>query len=139
MYSVQSMSPDVFSEIACEAAALSSFGVSRSRHLDRIDFALIAMKDEKPAGYVTCLEMDADTIYWQIGGAFADAKKTGVVVPCYLAMIDWCLDRYHRITTRIENTNQAMLRLAMKVGFLIVGTWNFKGTIYLELLLEKGS
>lgn len=138
MYTVERIDSDKWLTDS-ETAHKLAFGAYRSRELDRIDFALITMKDSRPAGYVTCLEMDSETVYWQIGGAFPDAKNTGVVVPCYLAMIDWCLDRYQRITTRIENTNTAMLRLAMKVGFLIVGTWNFKGSIYLELLLEKGA
>ncbi len=137
-YSVERLESDKWIQDS-ELAHRLSFDAHRSKDLERIDFALVTMKDSKPHGYVTCIEMDSETVYWQIGGAFPNAKGTGAVVPCYIAMVDWCLERYRRITTRIENTNVAMLRLAMKVGFLIVGTWNFKGKIYLELLLEGES
>ncbi len=121
------------------AAHASAFGTSRPDSLERFDYALVSMKGDKPTGYVTCIEMDSETLYWQIGGAFSSAQKSTVVVPCYKAMIDWCADKYQRITTRIENDNISMLHLAQKMGFRVVGTWNFKNKIYLELLLEKGT
>jgi len=121
------------------AASLSAFGGSRSADLDRAQFAIVSFRNEKPTGYVTCIEMDSETVYWQVGGAFDGVKRTLDVVPSYLKMIDWALERYKRITTRIENTNIEMLHLAMKMGFRIVGTWNFKNQIYLELLNERES
>lgn len=137
MYSVERLSREEWVNGRSMRAHALSFGEYRSSALERIDFALIVSAREVPRGYVQCIEMDSETVYWQIGGAFAGEHGSHVIVPCYLAMIDWCLERYKRITTRIENTNIRMLHLAMKVGFLVVGTWNFQGKIYLELLNEK--
>ena len=123
-------------EACAEKAHSLVFGEERSLLLNRIDFALIVKSNEKPIGYLTAREMDALTIYWQYGGALPGSTASEIV-PCYLAFVDWCLERYLRITTRIENTNVKMLHMAMKMGFLIVGTWNFQNKIYLELLNER--
>lgn len=122
-------------EIA-DIAMSSAFGESRPHHIDRSNFALVCFKDDVATGFVTCIEMDSETIYWQFGGAFGETQNTRSVVPCYIALIDWCAEKYLRITTRIENDNVRMLHLAMKMGFRVVGTWNFKNKIYLELLNE---
>jgi hypothetical protein len=51
-------------------AHMISFGVIRDPSLDRISFALIAVDNQgEVSGYVTCVEMDSETLYWQHGGA----------------------------------------------------------------------
>lgn len=113
------------------------FNEVRPRELEKCDFAFVIYKDEKPTSFITCIELDGETLYWQFGGAFDEVKKTIHVALSYKAAIQHAKDMgYKRITTRIENTNFEMLRLAMKYGFLIVGTWNFKGHVFLELLNE---
>ena len=52
------------------------------------------------------------------------------------AFVEWCKPRYKRITTLIENKNTVMLKMAMKVGFRVIGVRNFQGSILLEHLLE---
>lgn len=114
-----------------------AFSDKRLESIERCDYALAVLRDEKLCAFVTCIEMDGETLYWQFGGAFDEIKKTISVIESYQAAIDKSRDLgFKRITTRIENTNIAMLKLAMKCGFLIVGTWNFKNTVYLELLNE---
>ena len=103
---------------------------------DRIDFALLVVDDEKPCGYVTVREHDPETVYWQFGGAFPGTKDTAKTFRGYQLTVDYTRERYKRITTRIENTNIPMLKMAMKVGFRIIGTRTFKGSILVELLLE---
>lgn len=112
-----------------------SFGQNRDISLERIDFALIAV-NENPVGFVTCIEMDAETIYWQFGGAFDEIKRSLMVLTYYVSFINYCKERYKRITTRVENTNISMIRMALACGFLIQGTWNNRNKIYLELCLE---
>ncbi|CAK0758162.1 hypothetical protein CCP2SC5_2480002 [Azospirillaceae bacterium] len=120
-----------------EAAHAAAFGEIRPRGIETADFALVCFADDNMAGYVQCIEMDKETVYWQMGGAFTESKGNFRVVPCYMDMVTWCLERYKRITTRIENENISMLHLAMKMGFRVCGTWNFGGRIYLELLNER--
>lgn len=120
-----------------EKAHYLTFGDFRARELERFDFTLLGFKDETLIGYFNCKEMDAETLYIQTGGALPEAKGTVNVVPGCIAGVDWMLERYKRVTGRIENTNRPMLKIALMMGFLVCGTWNFNGKIYLELLKEK--
>lgn len=120
-------------------AYINVFGCHRDPEIEKIDFALICLNEKQDyLGFITCKEMDAESVYWQFGGAFEETKNTIRVLPAYRMFIEWCSGKYKRITTRIENTNLAMIKLALKCGFLINGTWNFKNKIYLELCLEFG-
>lgn len=104
---------------------------------ERIDFALMGVNEEgKPCGYVTCVERDADTLYWQFGGTFPGTKSTSVSYQVYRVFLDWCKQHYKRVTFLVENNNLPMLKMAMMGGFKIVGLRNFKGSILLEHLLE---
>lgn len=105
--------------------------------IERIDFALLVINKEieSPVGYITCKEFDAHTIYWQHGGAFPGT--IGIpVYKSYQACIVWAKNKYKRIFTLIENTNKRMLKMAMKVGFDIIGVKNIGGSIMLEHLIE---
>lgn len=119
-----------------EHAHMAVFKREKPAHFDRIDFALVSMMDDKIMGYVTCREHDHETLYWQFGGAFQDAKNSMRVLPCYLEMVNSCKADYKRISTLIENTNIPMLRLAMKAGFRIMGVRAYQNSILLEHLLE---
>jgi hypothetical protein len=137
-YSVREIDPKSWASLYSEISHFSSFGEIMPSGQERIDFALVVCESEKPKGFVTCKELDSETLYWQYGGAFSESKKTFSVAPCYQELIAWSLARYQRITTRIENINHAMLKMALKCGFQIVGLTNFKNKIYLELLTERG-
>ncbi len=118
---------------------LASFSGERSKEIEVCDFVLIAKDiDQNAVGFITCHDMDSETVYWQLGGALPNVKNTVRVMSHYIHFITWCLGKYKRITTRIENTNLPMLKMALKCGFLIQGTWNFKNKIYLELCYEQG-
>lgn len=118
-------------------AFVAVFGERRPWELDRANFALLVVDDNNaPSGYVSCVEMDAETIYWQHGGALPNYRSTLYALQGYRKLIEWCRADYKRITTRIENTNLAMLKMALKVGFLIQGTYIHKGQVFLELCLE---
>ena len=120
-----------------ENAHLVCFNESRDALLDRIDFALIYNVDGVANAYCTIRELDAESIYWQYGGAFPGTKGTSKSFTAYQSFADWSLSRYKRISTYIENGNIVMLKMAMKVGFRIIGTRTFKGTVLVEMLLEK--
>lgn len=119
-------------------AHLVVFNEIKPPELDRIDFALITRResDVTPMGYMTCREFDAQTLYWQFGGAFPGTRESSLTFLAYRSFVDFCAKRYARVTTLIENDNFVMLKMAMKVGFKIVGIRVFRGHILLEHLLE---
>ncbi len=123
-------------ELYSENAHKIAFQERKPASNDRIDFALMAIKEGTPMGYMTCRELEADTLYWQFGGAFPGTKGTTWSWWAYLAFVDWCREKYKRVTTIIENTNLPMLKMAMKVGFRINGTRFYAGSILVELVLE---
>jgi len=119
-------------------AHLICFNEIRDPQMDRIDFALLSDRDGEPLNYCTVRELDSESIYWQYGGAFPNTKGTVQSFYSYKRYASWCFEnQYERITTYIENTNLPMLKIALKVGFLVIGTRTFKGHIMLELLLER--
>jgi RimJ/RimL family protein N-acetyltransferase len=119
-----------------EAAHLAVFSEARPSALNRIDFALVVGRDATPLGYVTCRELDAESLYWQFGGAFPPASKSPVVLPCYRLFVEWCTGKYKRVTTLVASSNVTYLKLAMKIGFRIIGCRTVSGEVYVELLLN---
>ena len=121
-----------------EQAHLICFNEIRPEKMNRIDFALTTVLDSVPQTYMTCREIDEETIYLQYGGAFPSAKGTTKSFTGYVEMLLELSQSYKRATTLIENKNTAMIRFAMKVGFEIIGIRTFDGKIYLEHLLNFG-
>jgi hypothetical protein len=119
-----------------EKAHLIAFSETKPSEWDRIDFALLVRRGEQAMGYVTCREHDHETLYWQYGGAFPGTKESSLTFAGYKAFVSWSQKKYKRITTLIENNNVVMLKMAMKVGFRIVGVRLFRGHVLLEHLLE---
>ena len=119
-------------QLVSEDVHMTVFGELRSQEMNRIDFALVVWH-EIPLGYVTCREFDCETIYMGYGGCLK--RNTLQNVRGYQMVLNE-LSFYKRAVTLVENTNIAMLRLAMSQGFLITGIRNHKNTILLELTLE---
>lgn len=119
-----------------EKAHLICFKEKMSCDWDRIDFALVVRSNDQLMGYVTCREHDHESIYWAYGGAFPGTRESSLTYAGYREFVSWCKKSYKRITTLIANDNLVMLKMAMKVGFKIVGVRVFKNIIYLEHLLE---
>lgn len=94
--------------------------------------------DNDLGGYFTCLEMDAETLYIQYGGAMPHFMKTRHVMFGYSKMINWVVERYKYCWTRIEAENEPMLKMAYKMGFKINGNWFHNNKIYLELINNFG-
>ncbi len=119
-----------------ENAHLTVFEGKRPAHLDRIDYALLAKNKSDLFGYVTVKELDAESVYWQYGGAFPGTKNSVKVLPAYVGFINWTKKKYKRISTLVENTNIAYLKLAMSCGFRIVGVEMFNGVVLVKLINE---
>lgn len=121
-----------------ENAHKIAFKEKKDPSLDRIDYALMAVEGTNPMGYITCRELDGDTVYWQFGGTFPGTRGTLGSWQVVEAFISFCKQRYKRITVAIENTNFVMLRMAMKAGFMINGIRYYAGTLLVEHVLEFG-
>lgn len=119
-----------------ENAHLLAFGTKKSASHERIDFALLCIDGARVEGYLTAKEMDHETVYWQFGGALPHVKGSVKSLRGYKLFVEWAKSHYKRVQTRIENTNTAMLKFAMHVGFLIVGVRYVQGSTLLELELE---
>lgn len=136
-FSVTQVSSKAWIESMSEDAFKIAFGFDRPSSLERFDFALIAVDSANEfSGFITCKEMDAETLYWQFGGSMPNYKKSISVFNGYMCFVNWARERYKQVTTRIENGNTSMIKLALGVGFKIVGTYTFKDKIYLELVNE---
>jgi hypothetical protein len=135
MIEVKKIPVEMWREIA-EEAHLVVFNETRLNEQNRIDFALMAV-DEKPLQYVTCRELDNETLYWQYGGAFPSCKGTPKSFAAYKAIIEACKNLgYKRISFLVENNNFPMLKFALAVECNIVGMRTFQGSVWLEHLKE---
>ncbi len=134
---IDQLTPDEWRELS-DSAHITCFSELRPAWMDRISYALIAKKGEQLCGYITARETDAETVYWQFGGAFPGTRKSARAVEAIEAAIEWTLARYKRITALVENVNLPMLKMALHCGFLIIGVENFHGTILVKLMLEGG-
>ena len=134
---VVTMTTEQWSEYA-EAAHKLCFSEARPREFDRSTFALMYVRDEIPYCYVSCHEMDKETVYLQFGGIFRAEQKMPYSFHGYQKMIEALSTRYLKATTSIENTNVAMLKPAMRIGFRIVGIRVFKEIVLLEHILNFG-
>ncbi len=134
---VKRITKEEWKEMA-EDAHLICFSEKRSAEMDRIDFALLNVRGDRALSYCTVRELDKESCYWQYGGAFPNTRGTPTSWRSYQMYADWCFSQgYKRISTYIENDNISMMKIAMKVGFRIIGTRTFKGHILVEFLLEK--
>jgi hypothetical protein len=126
--------PEQWSLVA-EKMHTETFKEFRPSSLNRIDFALVCWGDE-PLGYMTCREMDSESLYIGYGGVLPANRKSTKSFNGYLELLAYIKERYLRASTLIENNNIEMIRLAHKVGFRITGIRNFKSQIFLEHTIE---
>lgn len=137
-FRIEKIGAEIWKKNFSELAHKISFQTIRKGELERIDYALLLINHaDEPVGYMTCRELDAKTVYWQFGGAMPNVKDTIYSFAGYKEMASWHLNQYDRIYTYIENTNTVMLKMAMKVGFLITGIKFFDGSVMLEHSLKK--
>lgn len=134
---VHKLSLDVWRSLAPEAS-LVVFGTRRPAEIDRIDYALmIERKDTgKPAGYATVQELGEGVAHIQFAGAFPETRATLHTVRGLMVGLTFLKEQYTAVNCRVENTNTPMLRLAMRVGFKIVGVRMHEGRVLLDHTLE---
>jgi hypothetical protein len=124
-------------EKMAEDAHVICFNEKRPSYINRIDYALLVVDKmtERPLSYITVKEFDDETVYWQHGGGFPGT----IGIPAYRAYnacLQYSENKYKRIFTLIQNTNVPMLKMAMKVGFRVIGVKTISKDIMLEHLIE---
>lgn len=121
-----------------EKAHLIVFNQNSKPEMERIDYALMVESNSGiPLQYATCRELDGESVYVQYGGSFPGTKGSTRSLRCAEKLLEWAeFAGYRRVSFFVENTNEAMLKLAMRLGFLIVGVRNFKNKILLEHFKE---
>ena len=134
---VQKIHKDDWATAAADAH-LIVFSEKKKPEMDRIDFALVVESEhEIPLQYATCRELNAESLYLQYGGSFPGTKGTIKSHRCFEEMHTWAREQsYKRVSFLVENSNLAMLKLALTAGFLITGVRNHQGGILLEHVKE---
>lgn len=108
------------------------FGETREPSLDRISYAILVHNEDRPIGFTTCREIDAESLYWQYGGCFKG--NVGVAsVRAFEALFNESKEKYKRITTLVKNDNVNYLHMLMKFGFRAIGIRYFKNEVFLEM------
>ena len=119
-----------------EDAHAAVFGKVKPAEWDRIDYAWLVVQGDKPVSYVTVRELDHESVYWQFGGGFPWAWKSILMNMSLQLMLAEQAKVSKSVSCRVENLNYPMLRLALKHGFLIIGTRHIKTTTLVELAKE---
>jgi hypothetical protein len=118
-----------------EVAHLLAFSRNKPVAFDRIDYALLVLQGDKPAAYVTAREQDHETVYWQFGGGFPWALRSILMTRIFDIVIGFeKLAGRKRLSIRIENTNLAMLKLAISRSWLVVGVLSIDGNTLVQLV-----
>ena len=134
-FHIEKLSPEQWRKLSKDVHLVAFHEVSDPAE-DRIDYALLIVDRQTPAGYMTVKEMDGGTAYLQHGGAFPNHAGTVHAFRQYSVAIKELSAQYDYIWTRIENTNTAMIKMALNVGFVINGTYFHEPKLYLELLMD---
>ena len=129
------MTPAEWAPIS-EAAHSAGFGKYKDPAKERIDFVLVAEHDEKPAAYVTCKELDADSLYFQFGASVGEFRHSPTSWDAFCGFMNYAQENYQRLSMLIENDNIAMLKFAWKAGLKCTGVRYFKKNILLEHSIE---
>lgn len=133
---IEVLNPTQWEKVS-EATHLVCFSEHRPRDLDRVDFAMVVSDGDMPVAYMTVKEHDAETVYLQHGGRFPHSLGAGKSLRAYVLMLNRLSELgYERANTLIENTNTAMQKVALKVGWKITGTRFFDGKLLVENSIE---
>lgn len=98
------------------------FGKQVEEHFKHFDSALVVYVEDRVVSYATTKKLSSDLVFLEMGGAAPSFKGTSYVPRSFLGMVEHLFETYKEITMSVRNNNFPMLRLALKLGFLITGT-----------------
>lgn len=125
-------------ELVAEGIHEIVFGEYRPNSLNRYDYVLCVWNGSNPVGYITCRETDSESVYIGYGGVVPESRQTEESKEGMTMLLDFLKKKYMRANMMVENTNVKMLKKAMNHGFVAVGIFNYRGSIYLDLRNEWG-
>lgn len=136
MIEVKKLSPSEWKDLA-HKAHLIVFGEDRPAEMDRISYALLAVKNGNVLAYVTARETDNESVYWPYGGSFPGTRFGPVSYRCLLEFIKYFKDSdFKRINFLVESTNKPMLKFAVNADFEPIGMRVFKGKPLFEFMKD---
>lgn len=117
-------------------AHLVVFNEDKDPRKERISFALIG-GEEDPCFYLTVREVMSDYAYLPYGGLFKPSRGNGSAHDFFkMSMKHLSGLGYNKVSFLVENTNKAMLIVALKYGMEIIGVRHFKGDTLVEFFKE---
>ncbi len=137
-FEITKHSAEEWKQISEDAFSLV-FNEFRPFGMNRIDYALVAVETDSDeiCGFITCKELDGETVYWQHGGALPKYQKRIEVYRVFLQFLEWSRNHGHtKILTYVKNDNTAMLKFYMSLEAKIIGVKYINGEIFLEHLIE---
>lgn len=134
MIEVKKLSPTEWKDLA-QKAHLVVFNENRPAEMDRISYALLAVKDGTVLAYVTARETDRESVYWPYGGSFPGTRFGPKSYRCLLEFIKYFKDAdFKRINFLVESTNKPMLKFAVNADFEPIGMRVFSGKPLFEFM-----
>ena len=120
-------------------AHFSVFKEPMEAGVERIDFAqLVETHEENLVMYATICEPKKGTAYINYGGSFPAFRGSITSLKAFKKILSDLFETHNEVTFHCENTNFAMLKLAISTGFKIIGvTYTRSGKILVEHLLER--
>ena len=102
---------------------------------------LIALWDDKPAGYLVGHRDEGDSFYIWLSGVVKEYRRQGVLKELMTIVIEWARKKkFDHVTIKTRNSRRAMLAYLISNGFLIKGVeprYSAEETrIWLELPLQ---
>lgn len=111
---------DLYNEIFRPARDVEFF---KRRFLGRYNaLLLIANVDKQPVGFSTGFELKPTVFFSWLTGVMPDYRRAGVASQLHEAQAQWALDHgYQYIRMECHNAHRAVLHMAIKTGFNVVG------------------
>ncbi len=118
-----------------EFAHRATFGCDRPSGMNRYDFALMTIDEDKPQTWMICRETDSESCYMHWGGAFDHARGIKAYKSFQMYM-DYLQVKYKRVNVMTKNDNKPMIKLALSEDMKIIGTRTVDNETYVEFLKE---
>jgi len=120
-------------DVLSEKAHLVVFNEERPHWMNRIDYTMMFTEEGSVLGYITVKELDSESVYWQYGGVFPNAKNTPKSFECFSMAIKYSKDfGYKRVSMLVKNNNFPMLKFAISTEFMPIGVRTLDGDVLVE-------
>ena len=113
------------------------FGYRVEPDYHNFSHTLVTELDGKPIAYAQIRELNKDTCYYHFGAVFPPCRGTANSMRSLRMFTEETMKQYKYIITNIRNTNTAMLKLELSIGFVPIGMIVQNNELWLELKLER--